>query len=242
MAAKGPFHDFTQPCSSRLGRRVACRRVWPWLVTSTTVAQAQSANKVFELRTYTAPDGKLPELNARFRNHTMRIFRSHGMTNVGYWVPQDAPPKDNTLIYIISHDSREAAKKNWADFAADPEWKKVSAESQVNGRIVRTSSRCSWTHRLLADQVGEGTCESWLHDLHYARGPADALGRCSAAAGAGADDPRFTGISTVLDAKDLSAARRRFEPGARSAWHSHDNGQLLFVEKGRGRTQKRGRP
>jgi quercetin dioxygenase-like cupin family protein len=55
-----------------------------------------------------------------------------------------------------------------------------------------------------------------------------------------ADDPRFTGISTVLDAKDLSAARRRFEPGARSAWHSHVNGQLLFVEKGRGRTQKRG--
>ena len=55
-----------------------------------------------------------------------------------------------------------------------------------------------------------------------------------------ADDPRFTGISTVLDAKDLSAARRRFEPGARSAWHSHDNGQLLLVEKGRGRTQKRG--
>ena len=55
-----------------------------------------------------------------------------------------------------------------------------------------------------------------------------------------ADDLRFTGISTVLDGKDLSAARRRFEPGARSAWHSHDNGQLLFVENGRGRTQKRG--
>jgi quercetin dioxygenase-like cupin family protein len=55
-----------------------------------------------------------------------------------------------------------------------------------------------------------------------------------------ADDPRFTGISTVLEAKDLSVARRRFEPGARSAWHSHDNGQLLFVEQGRMRTQKRG--
>lgn len=54
-----------------------------------------------------------------------------------------------------------------------------------------------------------------------------------------ADDPRFTGVSTVLDAKDLSAARRRFEPGARSAWHSHD-GQLLYVEAGRMRTQKRG--
>ena len=105
-------------------------------VYSTSVAQAQSANKVFELRTYTAPDGKLPDLNARFRNHTMRIFQKHGMTNVGYWVPQDAPAKDNTLIYIISHASRDAAKKSWADFAADPEWKKVSAESQVNGRIV----------------------------------------------------------------------------------------------------------
>lgn len=103
---------------------------------STSVAQAQSANRVFELRTYTAPEGKLPDLNARFRNHTMRIFQKHGMTNVGYWVPQDAPAKDNTLIYVISHASRDAAKKSWADFAADPEWKKVSAESQVNGRIV----------------------------------------------------------------------------------------------------------
>ncbi len=54
------------------------------------------------------------------------------------------------------------------------------------------------------------------------------------------DDPRFTGISTVLEGKDLSAARRRFEPGARSAWHSHDNGQLLYVEQGRMRTQKQG--
>ena len=105
---------------------------------STTAAQAQVANRVFELRTYTAPDGKLPDLNARFRNHTMRIFQKHGMSNVGYWVPQDAPLKDNTLVYIISHASRDAAKKSWADFAADPEWKKVSAESQVNGRIVTT--------------------------------------------------------------------------------------------------------
>lgn len=57
-----------------------------------------------------------------------------------------------------------------------------------------------------------------------------------------ADDPRFTGISTVLDAKGLSVARRKFEAGARSAWHSHDNGQLLYVESGRARTQKRGQP
>ena len=101
-----------------------------------SVAHAQNAAKVFELRTYTAPDGKLPNLQARFRDHTIRIFNKHGMKSIGYWVPQDAPAKDNTLIYIISHDSREAAKKNWANFQADPEWKKVSAESQVDGRIV----------------------------------------------------------------------------------------------------------
>ena len=96
----------------------------------------QNMGKVYELRTYTAPEGKLPNLQARFRDHTIRIFNKHGMKSVGYWVPQDAPNKDNTLIYIISHDSREQAKKNWADFQADPEWKKVSAESQVDGRIV----------------------------------------------------------------------------------------------------------
>lgn len=96
----------------------------------------QSAGKVYELRTYTTPEGKLPNLQARFRDHTIRIFNKHGMKSVGYWVPQDAPTKDNTLIYIISHDSREAAKTNWANFQADPEWKKVAAESQVDGRIL----------------------------------------------------------------------------------------------------------
>ena len=103
---------------------------------SSQAAQAQAANRVFELRTYTAPEGKLPELQKRFRDHTLRIFEKHGMKNVGYWVPQDAPARDNTLIYVISHASRDAAKKSWADFGADPEWKKVAAESQVNGRIL----------------------------------------------------------------------------------------------------------
>ena len=103
---------------------------------ASSVAHAQNAGKVYEMRTYTAPDGKLPLLQARFRDHTIRIFNNHNMKSVGYWVPQDAPAKDNTLVYIISHDSREAAKKNWADFQADPEWKKVSAESQVDGPIV----------------------------------------------------------------------------------------------------------
>ena len=54
------------------------------------------------------------------------------------------------------------------------------------------------------------------------------------------DDPRFTGLSSSMDAEGLGVSRRRFEAGARSAWHSHTFGQLLFVEEGRARTQKRG--
>ena len=99
------------------------------------VAHAQSA-RVFELRTYTAPDGKLEELHKRFRDHTLRIFKNHGMTNVAYFKPQDAPLSQNTLVYLISHQSRDAAKANWAAFQADPEWQKVASESQKNGKIV----------------------------------------------------------------------------------------------------------
>jgi NIPSNAP len=99
------------------------------------VAQAQ-AGRVFELRTYTAPEGKLEALHARFKNHTVRIFNKHHMTSIGYFRPVDAPLKDNTLIYVLAHPSRQEAAKNWAEFRADPEWQKVSAESEANGRIV----------------------------------------------------------------------------------------------------------
>src|SRR5947208_13863906 len=103
---------------------------------SAPVAHAQGDRRVFELRTYTAPEGKLPELQARFRNHTLRIFNKHNMTSVGYWVPQDAPNSQNTLIYVLAHPSREAAKKNWADFKAECDGQKVSSDSQVDRRIV----------------------------------------------------------------------------------------------------------
>ena len=93
-------------------------------------------NRVYELRTYTCNEGKLDALKARFRDHTIEIFKRHGMESIGYWVPEDPVKSKTTLIYIISHSSREAATKNWREFAADPEWKKVAAESEVNGKIL----------------------------------------------------------------------------------------------------------
>src|ERR1039457_1630680 len=99
-------------------------------------AGAQEHGRVFELRTYTCNEGKLPALLARFRNHTTRIFEKHGMSNIAYWVPQDAPASQNTLIYIIAHATREAAKRNWEEFGKDPEWQKVQKESEANGKLV----------------------------------------------------------------------------------------------------------
>jgi hypothetical protein len=58
------------------------------------------------------------------------------MTSIGYWVPADGPQHSNTLVYIISHASREAAKANWDAFRADPEWQKVQKESEAAGKIV----------------------------------------------------------------------------------------------------------
>jgi hypothetical protein len=104
------------------------------LITRST--RAQSSNRVFELRTYTCNEGKLPDLEKRFRDHTITIFNRHHITSIGYWVPQDPPLSQNTLIYIVSHPSREEAKANWKAFGADPEWKKVAADSEANGKIV----------------------------------------------------------------------------------------------------------
>lgn len=108
-------------------------------VTSPAVVAAaapQPQPRIFELRTYTAIDGKLTNVNARFRDHTRRIFDKHNMTSIGYWTPSEGPTADTTLIYILAHPSREEAKKNWAEFSADPEWQKVKAESEAAGRIV----------------------------------------------------------------------------------------------------------
>jgi hypothetical protein len=99
-------------------------------------ADTQSKGRVFEIRTYTAEEGRLDALHARFRNHTVKLFEKHGMTNIGYWTPEDAPLSRNTLIYVLAHPSREAAKKNWDEFRNDADWKKARDESEASGKIV----------------------------------------------------------------------------------------------------------
>ncbi|MSU49128.1 MAG: NIPSNAP family protein [Opitutus sp.] len=107
-----------------------------WCATFTT-AQSAESTRVYEMRTYTTLPGRLPALLARFRDHTLKIFESHGMVNVGYWVPADAKDNpDNTLIYVLEHKSREAAAASWKAFRVDPAWQAAQKKSEADGKIV----------------------------------------------------------------------------------------------------------
>ena len=108
-------------------------------VFSAEVSMAQSmdaGSRVYELRTYTTLPGRLPALNKRFADHTIRLFARHGIKSESYWIPTDDARKDNTLIYILSHDSQEAADKNWKEFQADPEWVAAREASEADGKIL----------------------------------------------------------------------------------------------------------
>lgn len=101
-------------------------------------APAGGAGRVFEMRTYHTHPGRLDALNARFRDHTNRLFQKHGIELVGYWTPQDEKDgKDETLVYILAYPSRDAAKASWKAFQEDPAWKTAKEASEKDGPIVK---------------------------------------------------------------------------------------------------------
>jgi hypothetical protein len=97
--------------------------------------QADS-NRVFELRVYHTVPGKVPALQAEFRDKVSKLFAKHDMKAVGYWVPSDAPASDNTFIYILAHPSRDDAKSHWAAFQADPDFKEMIKGQQGDAKLV----------------------------------------------------------------------------------------------------------
>jgi hypothetical protein len=98
--------------------------------------EKRAHGRVFELRTYTAAPGKMDALNARFRDHTCKLFEKHGMTNIAYWNPEDPKEAEKKLYYILAFPSKEAADKSWDAFRADPEWTTVRKASETGGRLV----------------------------------------------------------------------------------------------------------
>ncbi len=97
-------------------------------------SQAEPLSRCLELRIYYAAPGKLDDLNARFRNHTAKLFAKHGIFVPFYWVPVENP--DNKLVYLVVTRDRDTAKKNWEAFGADPEWKEVVKASEAKGKLV----------------------------------------------------------------------------------------------------------
>ena len=97
--------------------------------------QAEEKDRVFEIRTYFANEGKLDELKARFRDHTVDLFKKHGITNIGYWVPVEN--KYNKLVYILAYPSKEARDKSFKAFLDDPAWKTAFKASIKDGRLVK---------------------------------------------------------------------------------------------------------
>ena len=89
---------------------------------------------IYELRIYTANPGKMPALQARFRDHTLALFTKHGITNVGYWV-NTIGGRNDELWYMLGYDDLAARQTAWASFAADPEWHKARAESEADGPL-----------------------------------------------------------------------------------------------------------
>jgi hypothetical protein len=99
-------------------------------------AGPKPADRIFEMRTYTTNPGKMPNLHARFRDHTCKLFEKHGMTSIGYWSPKTGDNAENTLVYLLAYPSKEDREKAWKAFVSDPDWIKAKAESEKDGVLV----------------------------------------------------------------------------------------------------------
>jgi hypothetical protein len=98
--------------------------------------EEKASEPVYELRTYHTNEGKLDDLHARFRDHTVGLFTTHGMTNLGYWVPTEGGASGKTLVYLMSYPSLEARGASWKAFLSDADWKAAYAASTENGKLV----------------------------------------------------------------------------------------------------------
>jgi hypothetical protein len=78
----------------------------------------------------------MQELHGRFREHTCRLFRKHGITVVGFWTPLEADAAEARLVYLLVYASKEAADGSWNALRDDPEWKAVRAETERNGNLL----------------------------------------------------------------------------------------------------------
>jgi hypothetical protein len=95
-------------------------------------------SRCFEQRTYVVQPngvGNLDLLHARFREHTLRFFKKHGITVVGFWQPLG---RTDALTYLLVYPDAAARNAAWAAFQADQEWVKVRADMNVTIQVEST--------------------------------------------------------------------------------------------------------
>ena len=94
---------------------------------------------IYELRIYRTLPGRLPNLLARFQNHTLRIWEKHGIRQAGFWTTL-VGESNNELTYLLAWESLAEREVKWTAFMADTEWHAARSESEKDGPIVATLS------------------------------------------------------------------------------------------------------
>jgi hypothetical protein len=120
-----------------MDRRLLVTLLALFALTGFTMSQEKntSNNRIFEMRTYYAHQGRMAALDARFRDHTCKLFEKHGIQLVGFWKPTGKA--DEVMVYILAYPSNEAAEKSWKAFREDPVWIKAKEDSEKSGPIVK---------------------------------------------------------------------------------------------------------
>ena len=137
---KDPDWVAAYKASTRDGKLV--RKIDPVFLTATDYSPALRVEagdpvRLFELRTYTTHEGKRPDINKRFRDHTCALFTKHGMSNLLYCdLMKDQKGSDVTLTYLIAHKDQKARETSWQSFRKDPDWQAVYKASRVKGPIL----------------------------------------------------------------------------------------------------------
>lgn len=89
-------------------------------------------NHLFELRVYHVVPGKMPTMESRFRQTTSKLLAKHNLNVVGYWTSEESTGSDNTFVFLLSHQSREEARKNWNAMGTDPDFLEVIKSEQTD--------------------------------------------------------------------------------------------------------------
>ncbi len=179
-------------------------------VNDTVLAQdrTQEMDTVFELRTYTVVEGKLPALLDRFRQGKRAMLGKNGMSIIGFWVPADSPSSGNTLIYLLKHDSLEAAKDSWDRFAGDPIWRTLRDKTSADGPLVSHVESVFMDPQVGVEEVREAQVPTTTRrfDLSTFGDPRSRTAQAATATAPQAAEASAQGMTPVFELRTYTAA------------------------------------